>query len=169
MRGCSRARICPGPRCNHGHPVPSHRLHFPLCSRPDKPLRIRIAWLPGSNCADLPVLHLSPSVVLVVQTGGLADQAVNPGQDAAQSLSLYLGKMEAEVYPGFALIRIWHIGRLCTGGHKNGHTLGAYTVTNTDFFFFFLLSRPPCANVRKSAGINLFNYICLTSPAAEEI
>ena len=98
---------------------------FPPCSWPDKPLGIRIAWLPGSPCADLPVLHLGPSVVLAVQTGGLAEHAVNPGQD--------LGKMEAEVYLGFALIQIWHTDGLCTRGHKNGHTLGAYAVTNTDF------------------------------------
>ena len=106
---------------------------FPPCSCPDKPLRIRIAWLPGSPCADLPVLHLGPSVVLAVQTGGLAEHAVNPGQDAAQSFSLHLGKMEAEVYLGFTLIQIWHTDGLCTRGRKNGHTLGAYAVTNTDF------------------------------------
>lgn len=78
---------------------------FPPCFCPDKPLRTRIAWLPGSTFADLPELHPSPSVVLAVQIGVLAKHAVNPGQDPAQSLSLHLGKMETELYLGFVLIQ----------------------------------------------------------------
>lgn len=135
------------------------------CSCPDKPLKTRRVWLPGSTSADLPVHYRSPSVALMVRTGGPAEHAVNPSQDAAQSLSLHLGKMEAEVYLGFALIWVWHSDGLCTWGRRNGHTLGAHTVTYTDFFF---LPRPLCANVRESAGINLFHYLSFTSLAADK-
>jgi len=134
MRGCNGGRNRPGRRCDHGYTLPSHVPCFPPCSCPDKPLRIRIAWLPGSTCADLPVLPPESLCGLVVQTGGLAEHAVNPGQDVAQSLSLHLGKMEAEAHLGFALIWVCHADGLYTWGHKNEHTLSAYTVTKTDFF-----------------------------------
>lgn len=54
---------------------------------------------------------------------------------------------------------------LCTWDHRNGHRLAAHTGTYTDFFF---LARPFCANVRESAGIHLFHYLCLTSLAADK-
>lgn len=52
---------------------------FSPCSCPDKLLRIRIC-LAGFTCADLLVLHLSPSVVPAGQAGGLAEHGSSPGQ-----------------------------------------------------------------------------------------
>lgn len=79
------------------------------------------------------VLPPSPSVVLLEQMGVLAEHPVNLGQDAAKSILLHLGKVEAAVHLGGALVQIWHTDGLCTWDHKNRHGLSAYAVINIDF------------------------------------
>lgn len=104
-------------------------------------------------------------VVLLEQMGALAEHPVSLGQDAATSIFLHLGKVEAEVY---LAVPPYRFGTLtgCVPGTIKTHTLSVLLQSSAPILF---LPRPACANLKKTVNINLFHCICLTSPAAEEI